>query len=370
MRAGAANFSPDELADAVSLAHSSGVRVYLTCNTVPRSDEISRLPAFLEHARSCGVDALIVADIGVMSLAKKYAPGVALHVSTQTGVSNHITARALYDMGASRVVLARELTLDEISFIRANTPPELEIECFVHGSMCVSFSGRCLLSNYLTGRDANRGDCAQPCRWSYRLMEETRPGEYFPVFEDARGTHILNSRDMCMLEHVAELARAGISCFKIEGRAKSEYYVAVITNAYRCALSEYERSGFRDDFKVPKWIADEAYTVSHREYSTGFYFGGEPGQVTENGGYVRQYEVAAMVDGWDNGQLLLSQRNRFCVGDTLELLEPGCMPVQLPVAELFDGDGAAISCAPHPMMKLRIPFAREIPAGTVVRRRR
>jgi len=235
MRSGANNFTADELKTAVNKAHQRDVQVYLACNIVARNNEIRQLPQFFETAADAGIDALIISDLGVMSMAKKYAPQIPIHISTQTGVANYETANMLHSMGASRVVLARELSFDEIIELRANIPAELEVEAFVHGSMCVSFSGRCLLSNYMTGRDANRGDCAQPCRWKYALMEQTREGEYFPVFEDERGTHVFNSRDMCMIEHIGLLDKAGISSFKIEGRAKSSYYVAVTTNAYRFA---------------------------------------------------------------------------------------------------------------------------------------
>ena len=235
MRSAAGNFDNTEMEKAVKLAHGLSRRVYVTCNTLPREDELQRLPSYLEALDSFGVDGLIIADLGVMGLAERYAPHTKLHVSTQLGVINSATARALYDLGADTVVLARETPLEDIRKIRANTPKELRLEAFVHGAMCVSFSGRCLLSNYLTGRDANRGQCAQPCRWKYSLVEETRPGEYFPIVEDG-GTYIMNSRDMRMIEHIPELIEAGISSFKIEGRMKSAYYAAVVTNAYRHAI--------------------------------------------------------------------------------------------------------------------------------------
>ena len=271
MRASAGNFDEEQLRQAVLLAHGRGVRVYVTCNTLPREDELQRLPGYLEFLQDAGVDALIVADIGVMRLAKKYAPRLALHVSTQFGVINSAAANSLYDLGADTVVLARETPLEDIRKIRKNTPKELRLEAFVHGAMCVSFSGRCLLSNYLTGRDANRGQCAQPCRWKYHLMEETRPGEYFEISEDG-GTHIMNSRDMCMIEHIPELLDAGVSSFKIEGRMKSSYYAAVVTNAYRQAIDAAAEGRTLDRL----WV-EETEMVSHRPYSTGFYYG-YPGQ--------------------------------------------------------------------------------------------
>lgn len=329
-------------------------------------DELDRLPDLLRYAQQVGVDALIVADLGVMKLAQKYAPDVELHVSTQAGVVNHETARVFYEMGASRAVLARELSMDEIAQIRAKTPPELELEAFVHGSMCVSFSGRCLLSNYLTGRDANRGDCAQPCRWSYRLVEEKRPGEYFPIEEDDRGTYILNSRDMCMIRHIPELQKAGISSLKIEGRAKSAYYVAVTVNAYRSAIDFCEQ---HPGEPLPEWIPEELNKISHREYSTGFYFG-TPGQVYQNGGYVRDYEVAAVCEGWENGVATLSQRNRFFRGDTVDVLEPGAQPYLLTLDELYDAEMTPIDAAPHATMRVLAKTEHPVKPGALLRRMR
>ena len=366
MRAGPANFSPEELAAAVQTAHRKGTRIHMTCNTLPRVDELDRLPDLLRYAQQVGVDALIVADLGVMKLVQKYAPDVELHVSTQAGVVNHETARVFYEMGASRAVLARELSMDEIAQIRAKTPPELELEAFVHGSMCVSFSGRCLLSNYLTGRDANRGDCAQPCRWSYRLVEEKRPGEYFPIEEDDRGTYILNSRDMCMIRHIPELQKAGISSLKIEGRAKSAYYVAVTVNAYRSAIDFCEQ---HPGEPLPEWIPEELNKISHREYSTGFYFG-TPGQVYQNGGYVRDYEVAAVCEGWENGVATLSQRNRFFRGDTVDVLEPGAQPYLLTLDELYDAEMTPIDAAPHATMRVLAKTEHPVKPGALLRRMR
>ncbi len=373
MRSGANNFDSDQLRAAVKTARSRGVKVYLTCNTIPREYELDGLVQFMKTAADAGVDAFIIGDMGVFDLARRFVPDVPVHISTQTGVANSAAANLLHSMGASRVVLARELSLDEIRSIRANTHPSLEIEAFVHGSMCVSFSGRCLLSNYLTGRDANRGDCAQPCRWKYALMEETRPGEYFPIGEDEHGTHILNSRDMCMINHIDKLAEAGITSFKIEGRAKSSYYAAVVTNAYRCAVDEYAaylESGSSDPFVLPAWIANEVMTVSHREYATGFYFGNAPGQVYDNGGYVREYEVAAVVESWDNGRLTARQRNRFFEGDTLEIVRPGQKPEELVACSMTNADGEPISATPHPDMVFSMPCETPLEPRTILRRRK
>ena len=365
MRTAPANFSREGLTDAVRLAHQNGVRVYLTCNTVPHNEELSRLPDFLKFAQEAGVDAFIITDLGVLSLAKRFAPKVEVHISTQAGVANYASANAFYEMGASRVVLARELNLEEISEIRAKTSPSLELEAFVHGAMCVSFSGRCLLSNYMTGRDANKGDCAQPCRWEYALMEAKRPGEYFPIEEDSHGTYILNSRDMCMVEHIPELLNAGVSSLKIEGRAKSFYYVAVTTNAYRHAIDSFLN---RPEAPLPSWIPEELNKISHREYSTGFYFGKEPGQEYRNGGYVRDYEVVAISLGMSGGLVKLSQRNRFFCGDTVDVLEPGSVPYTVKIEELLNENMEPIESAPHATMTAYAKCARQIKEGALLRK--
>ena len=268
MRAFAGNFAEEELYQAVAYCRAHGVDTHVTINTMPRCDEVKQLPQWLETLEDAGVSAVIVADLGAFRLAQKYAPHVQKHISTQASICNYETANAWYDLGASRVILAREVPLADIREIRAKTPRELEIEAFVHGAMCVSYSGRCLLSNYMTGRDSSRGACAQPCRYEYYLMEEKRPGEYFPVFEDGKGTYIMNSRDMCMIDHVAELMEAGLDSLKIEGRAKSAYYAAIVTGAYRHAIDAAAKGKPLD----PVW-REEVEKVSHRHYSTGFYYG-------------------------------------------------------------------------------------------------
>lgn len=372
MRTAAASFGGEELKKACDYAHSKGVKVYLTCNTVPRNSELCRLEAFFKFAEQSGVDAFIITDIGVMNLARKYAPDVEIHISTQAGITNYAAARAFYEMGAKRIVTAREISLEEIAEIRAKTPKELEIECFVHGAMCVSFSGRCLLSNYMTGRDSNRGDCAQPCRWRYSLLEEKRPGEYFPVEQDESGTYIMNSRDMCLIEHIPELAKAGIDSFKIEGRAKSAYYTAVSVNAYRCALDGYEASGFSSDYKPEQWIVDEVKKVSNRRYCTGFYFSDpmDDAQIFYEGGYVREWDVAAIADRWENGVLYASQRNRFFEGDELEVMIKGKKPFKVTVRNLKNADGEKIDNAPHPMMSLSFDCPEPVPSGAYLRMER
>ena len=362
MRASAGNFTFPELSKATKLAHANGTAVHMTCNTLPREDELAQLPEFLEQAQDAGVDAFIIADLGVMAAAKKYAPKVSRHVSTQLGVINSATANVLFDMGADRVVLARETPMEDIRKIRANTPKELEIEAFVHGAMCVSFSGRCLLSNYLTGRDANRGACAQPCRWKYHLVEEKRPGEYFEISED-KGTHIMNSRDMCMIEHIPELIDAGVTSFKIEGRMKSAYYAAAVTNAYRHVI-DYALRGE----ELPQVWIDELNKVSHRPYCTGFYYG-DPGQHFAEASYFSDAYVCAVVeDCADDGFAELTQRNRFCVGDMVELLTNEGEPISFAVTELWDENGEAITATPHAMMKFKMRLPVNCSALSILRR--
>lgn len=362
MRSAAVNFGDEELRRAVALAHGQGARVYAACNTLPREDELEELPGYLEFLQEAGVDALIIADIGVLELAKRYAPRLARHVSTQLGVINSAAANALYALGADTVVLARETPLADIRKIRANTPRELRLEAFVHGAMCVSFSGRCLLSNYLTGRDANRGQCAQPCRWKYHLVEEKRPGEYFEISEDG-GTHIMNSRDLRMIEHIGELMDAGISSFKIEGRMKSAYYAAVVTNAYRHAIDAAEKGLPLDAV----WV-EETEKVSHRPYSTGFYYG-EPGQYYADASYFSEADVAAVVVSCDaEGNALLTQRNKFRRGDALELLPADGKPIAFTAGRIDDAEGNEIEDTRHAMMELRMKLPVFAPENSIVRK--
>ena len=362
MRAFAGNFSPEELPKAVAFAHAHGVKVHCTVNTMPRNHEIVGIPAHLELLQDAGVDALILADLGVFTLAGKYAPRCERHVSTQQSIANCECARAWYDLGASRVVLARELSLAEIAEIRARTPPELEIETFCHGAMCVSYSGRCLLSNYMTGRDSNRGECAQPCRYQYALMEEKRPGEYFPVFEDEKGSYIMNSRDLCTIDHLPELRDAGVDCLKIEGRAKSSYYAAIVTGAYRHGLDAAAEGVPMD----PVW-RDEVEHVSHRPYSTGFLFG-PPGQYYETSRYLREWQVVALVTQCDEeGSAVLSLRNKFRTGDTVELVGPDLRPFSMTVPDMTDGEGQPLAEPRTPQMTFRMKLPRQVPPFTLVR---
>ncbi|MEE0839693.1 MAG: U32 family peptidase [Acutalibacteraceae bacterium] len=364
MRTAAANFGEEDLIKGVEYAHSHGVKVHVACNTVPHNEEMSRLPDFLKSLESIKVDAIIASDIGTATLVKKYAPSCELHISVQSGICNYVTANAFYEMGAKRIVLARELSLEEIREIREKTPKDLEIECFAHGAMCVSFSARCLLSSYMTGRDANRGDCAQPCRWHYSLMEEKRPGQYFDITETDKGSYILNANDMCMAPYLDKMAEAGIDSIKIEGRAKSHYYVAVTTNAYRAALDSLKNT--EGEWRLEEWIAKELEKISHRPYSTGFYFG-QPGQTYESAGYVRDYSVAAVVTGYENGCIVAIMKNKFYVGQEFDCLCVREEPFMLTANELYDGEGNAIDNAPHPMMTVKIPCDRKVPVGSLLR---
>lgn len=368
MRTASKNFTYDQIKESVEKAHKVGSKLYVTCNTVPDNNEIARLPQHFEQLNDAGVDAVIVADIGVMDLAKKYAPKCDVHMSTQTGIMNYHTANTLYNMGASRVVLARELSLEEIANIRAKVPKDLEIECFVQGAMCVSFSGRCLISAYMTGRDANRGDCAQPCRWKYHLYEQNREGQYFPVEQDDSGTYLYNSRDMCMIDYIPQLIESGITSLKIEGRAKSAYYTAVTTYAYRNAVDLYYKLG--KDYELPQWIKDEMNKISHREYSTGFFLGNQPGQVHSNGGYIREYDVVAMCDEYKDGTAFLTQKNKFLVGDVLDVLPPKGESFTIKIDTIYNHLGQQVENAPHPMEKLTVPCDKEIPAGSFIRKKK
>ena len=364
MRSFAGNFEQDELFQAVRFAHAHHVKVHVTVNTMPRGDELDGLPGHLERLNEAGADALIVADLGVFRLAEKYAPRCERHVSTQVSVANHLCAAAWYELGAKRVVLARELSLEEIAAIRAKTPKELELETFVHGAMCVSYSGRCLLSNYMTGRDANRGECAQPCRYQYALMEEKRPGEYFPVFEDEKGTYIMNSRDMCMIDHLDDLMDAGVDCLKIEGRAKSAYYAAVVTGAYRHVLDAVAAGRPVD----PVW-RDEVEHVSHRHYATGFFYG-PPGQYTESARYLREWQVVALVTGCGaDGLATLSLRNKFRAGDELELVGPDTKPFSFTVPVMTGEDGGELLEPRTPQMVFTMRLPKPVPPWSILRRR-
>ena len=363
MRSFAGNFSPEALPKAVKFAHDHGVHVHVTVNTMPRNEEVAQLPAYLEQLDDAGVDALILADLGAFTLAGKYAPHCQRHVSTQQSIANYACAQAWFDLGAQRVVLARELSLEEIRGIRQKVSQDLEIETFGHGAMCVSYSGRCLLSNYMTGRDSNRGACAQPCRYQYALMEEKRPGEYFPVFEDEKGTYIMNSRDMCMIDHLDDLMDAGVDCIKLEGRAKSAYYAAIVTGAYRHCIDAVASGQPLD----PVW-RNEVDHISHRIYSTGFYYG-QPGQYTKTSRYIRQWQIVAMVESCDEtGLAKCSLRNKFRKGDILECVGPDTRPFEVIPEEMETPEGAPLEEPKTPQMEFYLRLPKQVPAYSILRR--
>lgn len=372
LRTASANFTDSEMMKGIMFAHSKGVKVYVACNAVPHNDEIDLFPDYIRKLASMRVDAVIVTDLGMFSLVKQYAPDMEIHVSTQASTVNYQACRVWHDMGAKRVVLGRELSLDEISEIHSRIPEDLELEAFVHGAMCVSYSGRCLLSDFLTGRSANRGACAQPCRWKYALCEEKREGQYFPIEETDTGTFIMNSKDLCMIDHIPELVNAGINSFKIEGRVKTEFYVASIVQAYRRAIDDC----FTDIDKYMSNIDDyyaEACKVSHREYYTGFYFGyPQQGQNFKESSYIRDYELVAAVERWDpvKKRLCVHERNKFSVGDTCEILQPGKAPMEFTIERMYDENGEMIFSAPHAEQYAEIDFPINVSEYSFIRRRK
>lgn len=355
MRAAPVNLTTGELHTGCLFAHARGKKVYLTLNTLPTNEELARLPKAIEEAAEAGVDAFIIADLGVLAMAKKYAPHVERHLSTQAGITNYAAATAAYEMGAKRVVLARECTLTDIAQIRDNCPQDLELEAFVHGAMCMSVSGRCLLSSYMAGRSGNRGECAQPCRWKYHLVEEHRPGQYMEIGENEDGSYILNANDLCTAPFIDLICKAGIDSLKIEGRAKTFYYVASVTSAYRRALDAYLRDPYTDDFELPVDVIEELNRTSHRHYSPGFYFGKEQALQTPSHSYVRDWDFIGTVDNWADGVAHCTQRGKFSVGERIEVLQPDGHVLPLTPAWIKNEEGEAVDSTPHPMMQYTIP---------------
>lgn len=355
MRAAPVNLTTGELHTGCLFAHARGKKVYLTLNTLPTNEELARLPKAIEEAAEAGVDAFIIADLGVLAMAKKYAPHVERHLSTQAGITNYAAATAAYEMGAKRVVLARECTLTDIAQIRDNCPQDLELEAFVHGAMCMSVSGRCLLSSYMAGRSGNRGECAQPCRWKYHLVEEHRPGQYMEIGENEDGSYILNANDLCTAPFIDLICKAGIDSLKIEGRAKTFYYVASVTSAYRRALDTYLRDPYTDDFELPVDVIEELNRTSHRHYSPGFYFGKEQALQTPSHSYVRDWDFIGTVDNWADGVAHCTQRGKFSVGERIEVLQPDGHVLPLTPAWIKNEEGEAVDSTPHPLMQYTIP---------------
>ena len=359
LRANSKNFDAGGLREAISLAHRNNVKVYVTVNIFAKNSDLASLPEYLRSLEAYGADAILIADPGVFMLARETVPDLDIHSSTQANSTNSQSALFWHSLGAKRIVAARELSLAEIRETKQMLPPDMGLEVFVHGAMCISYSGRCLLSSYLTGRDSNKGDCAQPCRWKYGIMEETRPGEFFPVEEDESGTFILNSKDLCMIGHLPELLDAGVTSLKIEGRMKTPFYVGTVVKAYRDALDDYYRDLAVYSENIPRYM-EEVLKVSHRVYTTGFYFGapGASGQIYESSSYIRDYDFIAMVEeDSDTGTALVSQRNRFRTGEEIEVLPAKGMPFKMTVGEMENMKGEKVTSAPHPteLLKLHIP---------------
>ena len=360
LRAAPTEFAMEELKTAIAYAHGLDKRAYVTVNAFARNSDFDALPAYLRELHNIGADGIIVSDLGVIALTDEAVPELPVHVSTQASCVNYVSANTYYKMGAKRIVLGREMSLDEIKELRDKTPPELELEAFVHGAMCMAYSGRCLISAVLAGRDSNRGDCAQPCRWRYRLIEESRPDEIMPVFEDEQGTSIMSSRDLKTIEFIDRIIDAGVTSFKIEGRMKSPYYVATVTNAYRKAI---------DQSAPLELLEEELLSASHREFSTGFYFGKIKHEPPAPDGYKQNAQFTAVVLESDGERVKIEQRNRFFRGDTLEVLSPNSTGVKLIVNEMWDEEGDPIDAAPHPQQKIYIKSGLDLHPGDILRKR-
>lgn len=373
LRAGAGNLSPKEMEDAVDLIHASGKKAYLTLNIFPRNEDIEGIRKFIKEIAHINIDAFIISDPGVRNLIKEEVTSAEFHLSTQANMTNYITAKFWYELGIKRIVLARELTFSEISVIKANIPDDMELEAFCHGAMCISYSGRCLLSNFMTDRDSNRGLCSHPCRWKYSLMEEKRPGEYFPIEEDDRGTYIMNSKDMCMIEHIPDLINNGISSAKIEGRMKSIFYLATVINAYRHAIDDYYKAEENYVFN-PKWL-DEVSKVSHRKFGTGFYYNDKDEKINQNyetSGYIRTYSFNGLILDYDEktGLATVEQRNKLSIGDMIEIFGYDADFFSQELTELYDANtGESLASAPHPQQKLKIRVNKPVKPYYMIRKK-
>ena len=370
LRVAAENFTYDEMLEGIKYAHERGKKVYLTANIIPHNKDIDEFEGFVNEIRPMGFDGVLVADLGTFDILRTIAPELPIHISTQANNVNYRSATVWHSMGAKRVVLAREMSLDEIKEIRAKIPEDLEIEAFVHGAMCISYSGRCLLSNYMTARDANQGACSHPCRWNYALVEQTRPGEYMPIVETERGSFIMNSKDLCMIEHIPELVKSGITSFKLEGRVKTSYYLATVVKAYREEIDRYFENP--DEYVFDKKQLSELCKVSHRPYTTGFYFGkpGEDAQVYTDSSYIRDYDLIGIVTDYDKeaGILTLTQRNRFFNGDEVEIIMPGKDFITLNIDGMTDENGEEIEVANHAQMTVKFVCHEEVVPGAMIRK--
>lgn len=372
LRVAAENFSEDDMKEGLEFAHSRGKKVYITANIIPHNKDIDEFYKFVEKIKPMGFDAVLTADLGIFDILREQAPEIPIHVSTQANNVNYRSAAMWYKLGAKRVVLGREMSFKEMREIRERTPKELELEAFVHGAMCISYSGRCLLSNYMTGRDANQGACAHPCRWNYSLVEQTRPGEYMDIYENERGSFIFNSKDLCLIEHIPELIESGISSFKIEGRVKTSYYVATIVKAYREEIDRYFENP--QSYTFDKSQFEELCKVSHRPYTTGFAFGRPDGkgQVYTDSSYIRDYDLIGIVTDYDSstGIATITQRNRFFKGDEIEVLQPG-KPFHTQIVESMKNENdEEIDVAPHAAMIVKIPLTTAVVQGAMLRKKR
>lgn len=372
LRAAAGNFDMEEIKEAVKFVHDNGKRIYVTVNIIPHNEDFIGLPEYLVELEQAGIDAIIFSDPGVYMVAKEHVPNMELHLSTQANNTNYRSAEFWYKQGVKRIVLARELSFEEILEISEKAPKGLEFEAFVHGAMCMSYSGRCLLSNYMVGRDANRGECAHPCRYKYYLVEERRPGQYMPVEEDERGTYIFNSKDLCMIEYIPDLVKAGITSFKIEGRMKSAYYVASVVRAYRIAIDSYLEDPDNYVFK-PEWL-EEFSKASHREFSTGFYHNkpDHTGQVYESSAYVRDYAFIGLVLDYDAETAIatVEQRNKMVIGDEIEVIGPKRDMFAQKLEKMWNDEGEEIDSAPHPQQIVKIKMQKPVARFDILRRER
>ena len=372
LRAGAGNFTYEEMKEGIEFAHAHGAKCHLTVNIYAHNEDIEPFIDYLKRVKDLGIDAFIASDPGVIDMILEVIPDAEIHLSTQANMTNYRTANFWYKRGLRRLVTARELTIDEIRELKANIPEDMELESFIHGAMCISYSGRCLLSNFMIERDANRGACAHPCRWKYTLMEEQRPGQYYPIEEDDRGTYILNSKDLCLIEHLPELIEAGISSFKIEGRMKSVFYVATVVSAYRRAIDSYCSDPANYQFKE-EWM-DELCKVSHREFTTGFYFH-KPDNLDQNyrtSAYTRDYSFVGMVKDYDEetGYAIVEQRNKMVIGDEIEVFGPGTDFFSQTLSEMYNEEGEAVDAAPHPQQILKIKMDKPVKPFFMLRKQK
>ena len=371
LRAKSKNFSMDDMREGIAFAHAHGTKVYVTANILAHNGDLEGVEAYFHELKEIGPDALIISDPGVFQIAKEICPEIDVHISTQANNTNYRTYRFWHDLGATRVVSARELSIDELRELRANIPEELEIETFIHGAMCISYSGRCLLSSYFTGRDANQGACTHPCRWKYAIMEETRPGEYLPVYENERGTYIFNSKDLCMIDHIPELVSAGIDSFKIEGRMKTALYVAVVTRTYRQAIDDYMRDPKLYESRMD-YYKEEIAKCTYRQFTTGFFFGkpDHDTQIYDSNTYVKAYTYLGLIgESRGDGYYSLEQRNKFSVGDIIEVMKPDGRDMEVRVKGMTDEDGQPMESCPHPKQKIFVDLGVELSSFDLLRKK-